>query len=76
MERILQRAHRYGYDHAMFLCGACVTEVVTSGGKTQLFPPVVKAREGRRLNVSPAEGETRPLCGSRGAPQVPRLRSG
>ena len=26
---IVQRAHRYGYDHAMFLCGAHVTEVVT-----------------------------------------------
>ena len=35
---MLQRAHRYGYDHPMFLCGARVTEVVTSGGKTQQFP--------------------------------------
>src|SRR5580704_549533 len=26
---IVQRAHRYGYDHARFLCGARVTEVVT-----------------------------------------------
>ena len=26
---IAQRAHRYGYDHAMFLSGARVTEVVT-----------------------------------------------
>ena len=26
---IVQRAHRYGYDHAMFLCGARVTEVLT-----------------------------------------------
>jgi len=26
---IVQRAHRYGYDHAMFLCGARVTEVVS-----------------------------------------------
>jgi L-seryl-tRNA(Ser) seleniumtransferase len=26
---IVQRAHRYGYDHAMFLCGARVSEVVT-----------------------------------------------
>ena len=26
---VVQRAHRYGYDHAMFLCGARVTEVVT-----------------------------------------------
>ncbi|MGI4757349.1 MAG: hypothetical protein ACRYGF_10945, partial [Janthinobacterium lividum] len=26
---IVQQAHRYGYDHAMFLCGARVTEVVT-----------------------------------------------
>jgi L-seryl-tRNA(Ser) seleniumtransferase len=26
---IVQHAHRYGYDHAMFLCGARVTEVVT-----------------------------------------------
>ena len=28
---IVQKAHRYGYDHAMFLCGARVTEVVTHG---------------------------------------------
>jgi len=26
---IVQKAHRYGYDHAMYLCGARVTEVVT-----------------------------------------------
>jgi L-seryl-tRNA(Ser) seleniumtransferase len=26
---IVQRAHRYGYDHAIFLCGARVTEVVS-----------------------------------------------
>ena len=26
---IVQQAHRYGYDHAIFLCGARVTEVVT-----------------------------------------------
>jgi L-seryl-tRNA(Ser) seleniumtransferase len=26
---IVQQAHRYGYDHAMFLCGARVREVVT-----------------------------------------------
>jgi len=26
---IVQKAHRYGYDHAMFLCGARVTEVLT-----------------------------------------------
>jgi len=26
---IVQRAHRYGYDRAMYLCGARVTEVVT-----------------------------------------------
>jgi len=26
---IVQKAHRYGYDHAMFLCGARVKEVVT-----------------------------------------------
>ena len=26
---IVQRAHRYGYDHAIYLCGARVTEVVT-----------------------------------------------
>ena len=26
---IVQRAHRYGYDHAMFLCGARVAEVLT-----------------------------------------------
>lgn len=28
-EVIVQRAHRYGYDHAMYLCGATVREVVT-----------------------------------------------
>jgi L-seryl-tRNA(Ser) seleniumtransferase len=27
---IVQKAHRYGYDHAMYLCGARVTEVVTA----------------------------------------------
>lgn len=26
---IVQRAHRYGYDHAIYLCGARITEVVT-----------------------------------------------
>jgi L-seryl-tRNA(Ser) seleniumtransferase len=26
---IVQKAHRYGYDHAIFLCGARITEVVT-----------------------------------------------
>src|ERR1700722_2614246 len=26
---IVQQAHRYGYDHAIFLCGARITEVVT-----------------------------------------------
>ncbi len=26
---IVQKAHRYGYDHALFLCGARITEVVT-----------------------------------------------
>ena len=26
---IAQQAHRYGYDHAIFLCGARITEVVT-----------------------------------------------
>jgi L-seryl-tRNA(Ser) seleniumtransferase len=26
---IVQRAHRYGYDHAIFLCGARITEVLT-----------------------------------------------
>jgi L-seryl-tRNA(Ser) seleniumtransferase len=26
---IVQRAHRYGYDRAMYLCGARVTEIVT-----------------------------------------------
>jgi hypothetical protein len=45
MEQILQRAHRYGYDHAMFLLGARVTEVVTSGGKTHQFPQ--SSRPGR-----------------------------
>ena len=28
-EVIVQKAHRYGYDHAMFLCGATIREVVT-----------------------------------------------
>jgi L-seryl-tRNA(Ser) seleniumtransferase len=26
---IVQQAHRYGYDHAIYLCGARITEVVT-----------------------------------------------
>jgi L-seryl-tRNA(Ser) seleniumtransferase len=26
---IVQKAHRYGYDHAIFLCGARITEVLT-----------------------------------------------
>ena len=38
LQLMLQRAHRYGYDHAMFLYGTRVTEVVTSGGKTQQCP--------------------------------------
>jgi len=29
LQLMLQRAHRYGYDHAMFFCGSRVTEVVT-----------------------------------------------
>ena len=28
-EVIVQKAHRYGYDHAIFLCGAVIREVVT-----------------------------------------------
>ena len=28
-EVIVQKAHRYGYDHAIFLCGAMIREVVT-----------------------------------------------
>jgi uncharacterized pyridoxal phosphate-dependent enzyme len=28
-EVIVQKAHRYGYDHAIFLCGAKIVEVVT-----------------------------------------------
>ncbi len=28
-EVIVQKAHRYGYDHAMFLCGATIREVLT-----------------------------------------------
>jgi L-seryl-tRNA(Ser) seleniumtransferase len=27
---IVQKAHRYGYDHAMYLCGARVTEILTA----------------------------------------------
>ncbi len=38
-EVIVQTAHRYGYDHAMFLCGAKVVEVVTLDDYKRAFTP-------------------------------------
>jgi len=38
-EVIVQRAHRYGYDHAMFLCGAKIVEVVTMDDYKKAFGP-------------------------------------
>jgi L-seryl-tRNA(Ser) seleniumtransferase len=34
---VVQKAHRYGYDHAMYLCGARVTEVVTADEAKRAF---------------------------------------
>ncbi len=38
-EVIVQKAHRYGYDHAMFLCGAKIVEVVTLDDYKKAFGP-------------------------------------
>ena len=38
-EVIVQKAHRYGYDHGMFLCGAKFVEVVTLDDYKRAFTP-------------------------------------
>jgi L-seryl-tRNA(Ser) seleniumtransferase len=38
-EVIVQKAHRYGYDHAIFLCGAKIVEVVTLDDYKKAFGP-------------------------------------
>lgn len=38
-EVIVQRAHRYGYDHAMYLCGVEIVEVVTLEDYKRAFGP-------------------------------------
>ena len=38
-EVIVQKAHRYGYDHAMFLCGVKIVEVVTLDDYKRAFTP-------------------------------------
>ncbi len=38
-EVIVQRAHRYGYDHAMYLCGVKIVEVVTLDDYKRAFTP-------------------------------------
>lgn len=38
-EVIVQKAHRYGYDHAMYLCGAKIVEVVTMDDYKRAFGP-------------------------------------
>jgi uncharacterized pyridoxal phosphate-dependent enzyme len=38
-EVIVQKAHRYGYDHAMFLCGVKIVEVVTMEDYKGAFGP-------------------------------------
>jgi uncharacterized pyridoxal phosphate-dependent enzyme len=38
-EVIVQKAHRYGYDHAMFLCGVKIVEVVTMEDYKRAFGP-------------------------------------
>jgi len=38
-EIIVQKSHRYGYDHAMFLCGAKFTEVETLDEYKRAFSP-------------------------------------
>ena len=38
-EVIVQKTHRYGYDHGMFLCGAKIIEVVTLDDYKKAFGP-------------------------------------
>jgi L-seryl-tRNA(Ser) seleniumtransferase len=38
-EVIVQKIHRYGYDHAMYLCGARIVEVVTMDDYKKAFGP-------------------------------------
>lgn len=38
-EVIVQKGHRYGYDHAMFLCGIKIVEVVTLDDYKNAFTP-------------------------------------
>ena len=38
-EVIVQKAHRYGYDHAMFLCGVKIVEVETMEDYKRAFGP-------------------------------------
>jgi uncharacterized pyridoxal phosphate-dependent enzyme len=38
-EVIVQKAHRYGYDHAMYLCGVKIVEVVTMDDYKRAFTP-------------------------------------
>jgi L-seryl-tRNA(Ser) seleniumtransferase len=38
-EVIVQKAHRYEYDHAMYLCGIKIVEVVTSEDYKRAFTP-------------------------------------
>lgn len=38
-EVIVQKAHRYEYDHAMYLCGIKIIEVVTSDDYKRAFTP-------------------------------------
>lgn len=38
-EVIVQKAHRYGYDHALFLCGIKFVEVVTMNDYKNAFTP-------------------------------------
>jgi len=38
-EVIVQRIHRYGYDHAMYLCGVKIVEVVTMDDYKKAFGP-------------------------------------
>jgi hypothetical protein len=78
MEQTLQRAHRYGYDHAMFLCGTRVTEVVKSGGKTQQFPPVSRPgrADGMDLNEFVIPTGAKRSGGTCGAPRLPHKGTG
>ena len=38
-EVIVQKAHRYEYDHAMYICGAKIVEVVTMEDYKNAFTP-------------------------------------